>query len=84
MKLSYLTKAAVVVALLSTLSGCWIFMPPGVAAGMVADMVRAVALAQEAVRAKEPKPEASHAQWLASFFAVRNPRQRKARVGSAG
>ncbi|NWA43502.1 hypothetical protein HX793_10715 [Pseudomonas reactans] len=29
MKLSYLTKAAVVVALLSTLSGCWMFMPPG-------------------------------------------------------
>ncbi|MFN3358340.1 MAG: hypothetical protein ACK418_20350 [Pseudomonas sp.] len=29
MKLNYLTKAAVVVALLSTLSGCWIFMPPG-------------------------------------------------------
>ncbi|MBC3234028.1 putative membrane protein YgcG [Pseudomonas lurida] len=29
MKLSVLTKAAVVVALLSTLSGCWIFMPPG-------------------------------------------------------
>ena len=28
MKLNYLTKAAVVVALLSTLSGCWIFMPP--------------------------------------------------------
>ncbi|MBT1260273.1 hypothetical protein KUA23_15920 [Pseudomonas pergaminensis] len=29
MKLSYVTKAAVVVALLSTLSGCWMFMPPG-------------------------------------------------------
>ena len=29
MKLSDLTKAAVVVALLSTLSGCWMFMPPG-------------------------------------------------------
>ncbi|ETK14307.1 MULTISPECIES: hypothetical protein [Pseudomonas] len=29
MKLSYLTKAAVVIALLSTLSGCWMFMPPG-------------------------------------------------------
>ncbi|WP_248481383.1 hypothetical protein [Pseudomonas sp. CYM-20-01] len=29
MKLSYLTKAAVVVALLSTLSGCLMFMPPG-------------------------------------------------------
>ncbi|WP_178083531.1 hypothetical protein [Pseudomonas sp. C 49-2] len=29
MKLSYLTKAAVVVALLSTLSGCWMFMSPG-------------------------------------------------------
>ncbi|WP_167497983.1 hypothetical protein ABVN22_17550 [Pseudomonas poae] len=29
MKLNYLTKAAVVVALLSTLSGCWMFMPPG-------------------------------------------------------
>lgn len=29
MKLSVLTKTAVVVALLSTLSGCWIFMPPG-------------------------------------------------------
>ncbi|WAT25836.1 hypothetical protein [Pseudomonas sp. GXZC] len=29
MKLSYLTKAAMVVALLSTLSGCWMFMPPG-------------------------------------------------------
>lgn len=29
MKLSYVTKAAVVVALLSTLSGCWVFMPPG-------------------------------------------------------
>ncbi|MEX5550783.1 hypothetical protein [Pseudomonas pergaminensis] len=29
MKLSYVIKAAVVVALLSTLSGCWMFMPPG-------------------------------------------------------
>ncbi|WP_177410332.1 hypothetical protein [Pseudomonas sp. S5D5] len=29
MKLSYVTKAAVVVALLSSLSGCWMFMPPG-------------------------------------------------------
>ncbi len=29
MKLNYLTKAAVVIALLSTLSGCWMFMPPG-------------------------------------------------------
>lgn len=29
MKLNYLTKAAVFVALLSTLSGCWMFMPPG-------------------------------------------------------
>jgi len=29
MKLSYLTKAVVVIALLSTLSGCWMFMPPG-------------------------------------------------------
>ncbi|NWD84108.1 hypothetical protein HX891_27325 [Pseudomonas reactans] len=29
MKLSYLTKAAMVIALLSTLSGCWMFMPPG-------------------------------------------------------
>lgn len=29
MKLSNLTKAALIVALLSSLSGCWIFMPPG-------------------------------------------------------
>ena len=29
MKLNNLTKAAVIVALLSSLSGCWIFMPPG-------------------------------------------------------
>lgn len=29
MKLNYLTKVAVVIALLSTLSGCWMFMPPG-------------------------------------------------------
>ena len=29
MKLNNLTKAALIVALLSSLSGCWIFMPPG-------------------------------------------------------
>ena len=51
---------------------------------MVADMVRAVALAQEAVRAKEPKPEASHAQWLASFFCREKSQAKKSPRGERG
>ncbi|WP_460948872.1 hypothetical protein AB6N16_15825 [Pseudomonas marginalis] len=67
---------------------------------MVADMVRAVAQVAQAVVAVrdngQAKIAASHDEWLAFFLpanrslgrgvysSVTNPRQRKARVGSAG
>lgn len=67
---------------------------------MVADMVRAVAQVAQAVVAVrvngQAKIAASHGEWLAFFLPanrslgrgvyprVKNPRQRKARVGSAG
>ena len=64
---------------------------------MVADMVRAVAQAVVAVRVNgQAKIAASHDEWFAFFLpanrslgrgvysSVTNPRQRKARVGSAG
>lgn len=55
MKLNYLTKAAVVVALLSTLSGCWMFMPRVAAAVVtaVAGMVKAAVAVVAAARATD-------------------------------
>lgn len=83
MKLNYLTKAAVVVALLSTLSGCWIFMPPGGGHGGGGHGQGGGAWRRSALSVSYTT-EAGHAHDPPLFLPAINPRQRKARDGEHG